>query len=105
MMDANVEGGDKKRLTDGEVVRNTLTFMMAGYETTASSLCSTTYMLAMNPHVQEKLQAEIDAYLEENPVYYTAIVVDDTGHTGSCLSIRRMLPLMKWLKTLNISTW
>lgn len=73
MMDATaeeVEGGNngKKKLMDEEIIGNAMTFMLAGYETTANALAYTSYLLALNPHVQEKVQAEIDAYLEENPV-------------------------------------
>lgn len=34
--------------------------MAAGYETTASALAYASYELARNPHILEKLQAEID---------------------------------------------
>ena len=37
-------------------------FMLAGYETTSTALGFTAYELALNPHVQEKLRAEIDEY-------------------------------------------
>ena len=43
-------------------------FLMAAYETTANTLSYTTYLLAIHPDVQEKLQKEIDEYFEENPV-------------------------------------
>jgi hypothetical protein len=55
-------------LTDEEVVMHAIMLLMAGYETTANALAYTSYLLALNPDVQEKLQSEIDAYFDENPV-------------------------------------
>ena len=37
-------------------------FLLAGYETTSSALSFTSYELALNVHVQRKLQEEIDNY-------------------------------------------
>ena len=69
MIEAHIEEGDSKRpLTDHEIIDHSAVFMLAGYETTLTALGYISYLLALNPHVQEKLQAEIDAYLEENPV-------------------------------------
>ena len=62
------ENISKKRLTDGEIVGNAITFMLAGYETTSNALAYTSYLLALHPHIQQKLQAEIDAYYKEHPV-------------------------------------
>ena len=55
-------------LTDEEVVMNAITILMAGYETTANALAYTSYLLALNPDIQEKLQSEIDSYFDEKPV-------------------------------------
>ena len=71
IIDASVEEGEsgkKKTLTDKEIVGNAITFMLVGYETTANALSYTCYLLALNPHVQERLQQEIDKYYKENPV-------------------------------------
>ena len=71
MIDASVdegESGDKKTLTDEQIVGNVITFLVAGYDTTANALSYTSYLLALNPHVQERLQQEIDDYCKENPV-------------------------------------
>ena len=72
MIDASVEeqsnGDGPKKLTDQQIVAFSIDFLLAGYETTANTLTYTSYLLAMNTDVQEKLQAEIDDYFEENPV-------------------------------------
>lgn len=47
--------------TDDELVDQLLTFLAAGHETTASALTWACYMLCMNPDVQTKLRAEIQA--------------------------------------------
>ena len=63
---------NKGKLTDKEVVAQAVGMLMAGYETTANALAYTSYLLALNPDIQEKLQSEIDSYFDEKPVsnYY-----------------------------------
>ncbi len=56
------------KLTDEEVVGHTRLVLMAGYETTANTLAYTSYLLAINPDIQEKLQSEIDSYFDDKPV-------------------------------------
>ncbi len=48
------------RLTREEIISNIFIFMIAGYETTSTTLACATYELARNPEVLQKLQAEID---------------------------------------------
>ena len=55
-------------MTDSEVYANAMGFLIAGSETTAMMLSYTSYLLALNPDIQERLQSEIDAYFEEKPV-------------------------------------
>ena len=43
-------------------------FMLAGFETVTNLLSFTSYLLAMHPEVQEKLQSEIDEWFENNAV-------------------------------------
>ena len=62
-------------LTDEEVVMHAIMIMMAGYETTANTLAYTSYLLALNPNIQEKLQSEIDSYFDENPVSFSSYVI------------------------------
>ena len=74
MIDASVEdqSSSKKikhrKLTDSEITRYSITFMLAGYETTANALSYASYLLALNPDIQERLQEEIDKFHEEYPV-------------------------------------
>ena len=70
MIDASAEGGKHhgQRLTDSQIMGNALTFMLAGYDTTASALGYTSHLLALHPHIQERLQQEIDQYFQQNPV-------------------------------------
>jgi cytochrome P450 len=44
-----------------EIVGNIFLFMVAGYETTSTSLASCTYVLATRPDIQSRLFAEIEA--------------------------------------------
>ena len=67
------ENGGK--LTDGEVVSQAVGILLAGYETTANTLAYTSYLLALNPEIQEKLQAEIDSYFEEKPVMTLLLIL------------------------------
>ncbi|TQV98943.1 cytochrome P450 78A3 [Cordyceps javanica] len=45
--------------TDEDLVDQMLTFLTAGHETTAASLVWAIYLLAKNPHMQERLRTEI----------------------------------------------
>ena len=58
----------KGKFTDKEVVGQAIGMLLAGYETTANALAYTSYLLALNPDIQEKLQSEIDNYFDDKPV-------------------------------------
>ena len=72
----NTENSDthSKKLTDSEIVAQSVVFILAGYETTSSTLSLTCYHLASFPEVQDKLQEEIDKVWteeEQMPSYDT----------------------------------
>ena len=70
MADVSIEddGNKKRKLTVKEMVSHIITFLMAGYETTSATLSYTSYLLALNPKVQEKVHKEIENYFKHNPV-------------------------------------
>uniref|UniRef100_A0A914XLL0 Uncharacterized protein n=1 Tax=Plectus sambesii TaxID=2011161 RepID=A0A914XLL0_9BILA len=51
--------GKRVKLTELEIMSQLLIFLLAGYETTATTLHFALYMLAMHPEVQDKLVDEI----------------------------------------------
>ncbi|CAF0869519.1 unnamed protein product [Rotaria sp. Silwood1] len=57
------EDTEQKILHPDEITGNILIFMIAGYETTSTTLAYCTYILAKKPDIQEKLIAEIDTHL------------------------------------------
>nr|XP_029708443.1 probable cytochrome P450 9f2 [Aedes albopictus] len=50
--------------TDYDVAATAATFFFGGVESTTSLLCFAVYEIALNPHVQRKLRAEIDSVQE-----------------------------------------
>ncbi|XP_071979410.1 cytochrome P450 3A24-like [Engystomops pustulosus] len=70
----NAEHGYKE-LTDTEIMAQGLIFIIAGYETTSTTLMFVAYHLATHPDVQTKLQEEIDTFLPNKaPPTYEALV-------------------------------
>ncbi|XP_018431728.1 PREDICTED: cytochrome P450 3A29-like [Nanorana parkeri] len=60
-----------KELTDTEIMAQALIFIVAGYETTSTTLMFMAYLLAAHPDVQTKVQEEIDTHLpnKASPTY------------------------------------
>ncbi len=61
-----LDGVDKKsgeRLDDLQIRYQTITFLIAGHETTSGLLSFATYYMLQNPHVMAKAVAEVDAVL------------------------------------------
>ena len=66
MMDVNATNEEK--LEDGQMVATAIGFLLGGYETTSNALSFTTYLLALNPEVQDRLANEIHDYKQANEV-------------------------------------
>ena len=67
MIDAS-ESETRKGLEKGEIIADCIGFILAGYESTSTTLAFVTYLLAANPEAQERLANEIHDYFEEYPV-------------------------------------
>lgn len=52
----------RRLLTNEELVAQCLLFLLAGYETTSTTLAYIMYEMSVNPEAQKKLQEEIDDY-------------------------------------------
>ncbi|WKY11678.1 hypothetical protein Q1695_003334 [Nippostrongylus brasiliensis] len=60
-----------KQMTRDEIAAQCFVFLVAGYDTTATSLAYVTHLLAMNPTVQIKAQEEIDEHCQETICFDT----------------------------------
>lgn len=58
-------------LDDEGIAANCVLFILAGFDTTQSLLLFSTYALAVNPDVQERLREEINSVLEETGGKFT----------------------------------
>lgn len=52
----------KKTITEDEIVGQAFVFFLAGYETSSSTLAFTSYLLALHPECQRKVQEEVDLF-------------------------------------------
>ncbi|XP_065914971.1 cytochrome P450 3A9-like [Dysidea avara] len=59
--------GSSGCLSNEEIVIIIITILLAGYETTSNALGYTTYLLALNPAIQDKLTREIQDFYDANP--------------------------------------
>ena len=67
MLTAHEETGPEgkgSKLSDDEIVAQSVVFLLAGQETSANTLTYTTYLLAMHPDIQEKLRSEIEDVIQ-----------------------------------------
>lgn len=55
-------------MTDADVLANCIGIILSGHETTSTTLSFASYLLALHPDIQVKLQSEIDTYFDDNPV-------------------------------------
>ena len=66
LINANISSGNV--LEDGDIVATSLGLLLAGFETTSNAVTFTSYLLALNTDVQERLANDIHSYLQDHPV-------------------------------------
>ncbi|KAG6889134.1 hypothetical protein C0995_003494 [Termitomyces sp. Mi166 len=70
-----------------ELTAEALTLLIAGSDTTSNSTCAIIYYLASNPHIQRKLQRELDDNLgSEDLVAATADQVKSLPYLDACIN-------------------
>lgn len=96
---------ESKMLHHDEVGVNIFLFMIAGYETTSTALAASTYILATQPEIQEKLRMEIDEqqWNEDNEVNYD-IVMNMDYMDLFVREILRMFPITTTAMTRQCNT-
>ena len=72
MMDANAASEEK--LEDGQMISTAIGFLLGGYETTSVALSFASYLLVLNPAIQDKLANAIHDYQEAHPVSCSLLV-------------------------------
>lgn len=68
---------DKKAgepMTEREIVAQSITFLLAGYETTSAVLSFLTHLLAHNQNVQKRLSEEIEEKIGKDDITYDAMI-------------------------------
>jgi len=65
LMAARDDGDHGQGMTDAQIRDEVMTLFLAGYETVASALTWTWFLLAQNPSVEARLHAELDEVLGE----------------------------------------
>ena len=58
----------KQKLSDDAIYANSITFLLAGHETTSFTLTYTTYLLALHPDIQQRLYEDLKASIPDSQV-------------------------------------
>lgn len=66
---------ESKKLSDAEVIAQSIVFLAAGFDTTSTTLSFVCHHLATSPEIQDKVQQEIDdVWPDENQLLSYEIV-------------------------------
>ena len=77
---------ESKKLSDTEVLAQSIIFLAAGYETSSGTLSLTCYHIATHPDVQDKLQQEIDGMWTDDEQLPTYEIVNELPYLDMVIS-------------------
>lgn len=78
--------GGVSKLSENEIMAQSIVFLVAGFETTGNTLTSTAYYLATNPEVQDRLICEIDELMETREDVPLYELVQKAGYMDQVIS-------------------
>ncbi|CAI9741156.1 cytochrome P450 3A14 [Octopus vulgaris] len=99
----------KRKLTDEEIIAQSIIFFMAGYETTATTLSFMAHLLALHQDIQDKVYQEIQSVIGKKTLDYDG--VQKLAYLSQCVSeTLRLYPiansiLRKSKKQITIKNW
>ncbi|KAH8660283.1 cytochrome P450 [Xylariales sp. PMI_506] len=104
LLAAMLDGKDPvtgQRMTDGSIVDNLITFLIAGHETTSGTLSYAIYRLLKNPEMYQKVQEEVDNVIGKGPITaqhmqkfpYISAVLRETLRLDSPIPIFTVQPI------------
>lgn len=88
-----IENDVVKKLTLNELCAQTFVFFAAGFETSSTTMSYCLYELAKNPHIQKKLQQEIDEKISNNKISYE--IINELKYLNLCVdeTLRKYPPV------------
>ncbi|XP_043286083.1 cytochrome P450 9e2-like [Venturia canescens] len=93
-------------LTIQDMTAQAFTFFLAGYETTATSMCLVAHELALNSSVQTKLRNEIDDVLTETNARVTYEVINEMRYLEAVVNeTLRLYPIGSFIDRLCVKTF
>jgi cytochrome P450 len=87
----------KLGITKTTVLSQAMVFLLAGFETTATTLTVLSYRLAKNPEIQDKLIEEVDAYLDRHNGKIEHETIGELVYLHACMNetLRMNAPLIR----------
>ena len=97
--DMKLKVDNKKALDEDTLVATAMIFMIAGYDTTATTLSFASYVLSKHPVEQQKLQEEIDqAFSESNDEFPDYSTIQSLPYLDMVVhEILRLRPPNAWI--------
>ena len=88
---------ESKKLSDNEIIAQSMVFLFAGHETTSTVLSFACYHLAVSPEIQEKLQQEIDSAWSDDSQMLSYETIHQLPYLDMVISeTLRLYPPGKW---------